>query len=269
MQFTTVTNSTAYFSLLPGQNHFLAFYEPAERLRWLDYVQLDQLRFCWVAMQELLTEHKIYNLSDGSLTGFARRDLKKNNSDSPFAIQSGGGREEDAAAGGDGDAGGKVIGRGGGNARRNQGNANNAIVAPKKEVLERKKEMQQKAFMKEELLQYCTTRWPHTPSAKSCLFTIEECAAAELPADVQQKLDLVGKFNQTNNKKRRGPTFYIATVELPLLAKKGSPPVRYKIQGGGKSGGGANTPDCGWFNNRKDAENAVAEVALLGIRNIK
>ncbi|RNC55735.1 hypothetical protein TcCL_ESM06773 [Trypanosoma cruzi] len=69
-----------YFSPLQeekGGGHFLCCYEDKQLLRCFTYVQLDQLRFAWVAVRELLEEHKAVQRTDGTLTGLARRDIKK------------------------------------------------------------------------------------------------------------------------------------------------------------------------------------------------
>lgn len=262
---TTVTNSTAYFSLLPGHNHFLLYYEEQEKLRHFNYLQLDQLRFAWIAVRELMDENKVFNLNDGSLSGLARRDLKRNNSDSPFCLHAplpssaadqaaGGGGGTAAAA--DASRANRVVGRGGGNARLHQGTSGNVITAPSKELLDEKKKMQQKAFLKGDLEAECVRRWPYTPAEKSLIFTYEECAAGELPEAVQRQLGITGTQNQTNsrNTKRRGPRYYLGQVELPLLNKKG-PPARFKA--------------ARWWTVKKDAESDAAEVALSALRLIK
>ncbi|CAD2221907.1 hypothetical protein AGDE_01825 [Angomonas deanei] len=73
----TVTNTTAYFSLLPSHNHFLIHYENKEKLQFFNYLQLDQLRFSFAVMCEfLLTDNnlKVFHLHNGTLTGLATRD---------------------------------------------------------------------------------------------------------------------------------------------------------------------------------------------------
>ncbi|KAK7198691.1 hypothetical protein NESM_000832900 [Novymonas esmeraldas] len=258
---TTVTNSTACFSLLPGHNQFLLYYEEREKLRHCNYLQLDRLRFAWVAVKELLEESKVFHLHDGSLTGFARRDLKKNNAASPFCIAAPSTPvvESSSPSGGGGGGGGassKVVGRGGGNARLHQGTSGNVITGPSKDVMEEKKRVQQLRFLREELEQECQRRWPYTPVAKSCLFSVEEMVEAELPTDALEQLGLVGAHNLKNAKsgQRRGPRYYLATVELPLLNKKG---------------GAARFKAPRWWNNRRDAESAAAEATLLALRNLK
>ncbi|CBZ25079.1 conserved hypothetical protein [Leishmania mexicana MHOM/GT/2001/U1103] len=256
---TTVTNSTAYFSLLPGHNQFLLYYEDCEKLRHFTYLQLDQLRFSWVAIKELLEESKVFNLNDGSLTGLAKRDLQKNNAASPFCLASSAQAAtatETSASNDNGSSGGAVIGRGGGNARLHQGTSGNVITAPSKEAAEAKKRIQQMRFLREELEQECQRRWPYTPVSKSCIFSLEEKIEVELPADALEQLGIVGAHNTTNSKNgnRRGPRYYLATVELPLLNKKG---------------GAARFKAPRWWNNRRDAESAAAEATLLALRSMK
>ncbi|KAG5509089.1 hypothetical protein JKF63_06097 [Porcisia hertigi] len=260
---TTVTNSSVYFSLLPGHNHFLLYYEGPEKLQHFTYLQLDQLRFAWVAVKELIEENKVYHLTDGSITGLARRDLKKNNATSPFcctpsaqaaaASESASSSNNNGAGSGSGVA---VVGRGGGNARLHQGTSGNVITAPSKETMEEKKRMQQMRFLREELEQECQRRWPYTPVAKSCIFSVDEKVEAELPADALEQLGLVGAHNVKNSKNgsRRGPRYYLATVELPLLNKKGGT-ARFKAPR--------------WWNNRRDAESAAAEATLMTLRTMK
>ncbi|CAJ1041375.1 hypothetical protein Q4I32_002323 [Leishmania shawi] len=262
---TTVTNSTAYFSLLPGHNHFLLYYEEREKLQHFTYLQLDQLRFAWVAVKELLEESKVINLNDGSLTGFAKRDLRKNNTASPFcllpsaqaaaAAESAASNDKVASSSSSG-GGGAVVGRGGGNARLHQGTSGNVITAPSKEAMEEKKRIQQMRFVREELENECQRRWPYTPVAKSCIFSVEERIEVELPADALEQLGLVGAHNTKNSKHgdRRGPRYYLATVELPLLNKKG---------------GAARFKAPRWWNNRRDAESAAAEATLMALRSMK
>ncbi|AYU77478.1 hypothetical protein, conserved [Leishmania donovani] len=259
MTETTVTNSTAYFSLLPGHNQFLLYYEDCEKLRRFTYLQLDQLRFAWVAVKELLEESKVFNLSDGSLTGLAKRDLQKNNAASPFCLASSApaaAATESAAGNGNGSNGGAVIGRGGGNARLRQGTSGNVIIAPSREATEEKKRIQQMRFLREELESECQRRWPYTPVSKSCIFSLEEKIEAELPADALEQLGIVGAHNTKNSKNgnRRGPRYYLATVDLPLLNKKG---------------GAARFKSPRWWNNRRDAESAAAEATLLALRSMK
>ncbi|GET87249.1 hypothetical protein, conserved [Leishmania tarentolae] len=256
---TTVTNSTAYFSLLPGHNQFLVYYEDCEKLRHFTYLQLDQLRFAWVAVKELLDESKVFNLHDGSLTGLAKRDLQKNNAASPFCSTSSAhaATEAESATSNDkGSSGGAVIGRGGGNARLHQGTSGNVITAPSKEAMEEKKRMQQMRFLREELESECQRRWPYTPVSKSCLFSVEEKMESELPADALEQLGIMGAHNFKNSKNgsRRGPRYYLATVELPLLNKKG---------------GAARFKAPRWWSNRRDAESSAAEATLLALRNMK
>ncbi|KPA75165.1 hypothetical protein ABB37_08827 [Leptomonas pyrrhocoris] len=269
---TTVTNSTACFSLLAGHNHFLLYYEEREKLRYFNYLQLDQLRFAWVAVKELIEDNKVFNLNDGSLTGFAKRDLKKNNMASPFcsapAAQAAASNEAHEGNGNNnnkaptnssnnsGGSAGPVVGRGGGNARLHQGTSGNVITAPKKDVLEEKKRMQSLRFLREELEKECERRWPYTPVAKSCLFTVEEVTETELPAEALAQLGLVGAHNARNSKNtnRRGPRYYLGVVELPMLNKKG---------------GAARFKAARWHNNRRDAESAAAEVTLMSLRNMK
>jgi hypothetical protein len=263
---TTVTNSTAYFSLLAGHNQFLLYYEEREKLRHCNYLQLDQLRFAWVAVKELIEDNKVYNLNDGTLTGFARRDLKKNNMASPFCLapaaqaaaggsegQGGGGSNNNTSSSGNS---GPAVGRGGGNARLHQGTSGNVITAPSKDVLEEKKRMQQLRFLREELEKECERRWPYTPVVKSCIFTVEEKIEAELPEEAMQQLGLVGAHNARNNKNtaRRGPRYYLGAVELPMLNKKGGV-ARFKA--------------TRWYNNRRDAESAAAEATLMSLRSMK
>ncbi|KPI88392.1 hypothetical protein ABL78_2511 [Leptomonas seymouri] len=260
---TTVTNSTAYFSLLAGHNHFLTYYEEREKLRYFNYLQLDQLRFAWVAVKELMEDSKVFNLNDGSLTGFAKRDLKRNNLASPFclapAAQAAANEAQqgsDSNSGGAGGSSGPAVGRGGGNARLHQGTSGNVITAPNKNVLEEKKRMQQMRFLREELEKECERRWPYAPVAKSCIFTVEERIETELPAEALTQLGLVGAHNARNSKNtnRRGPRYYLGMVELPMLNKKGGT-ARFKA--------------TRWHNNRRDAESAAAETTLMSLRSMK
>lgn len=56
---------------------YLAELEPAEVLSHYSYVELDQTRFAFAAVQELIQAGKVFD-SEGQLTGLAKRDLKKN-----------------------------------------------------------------------------------------------------------------------------------------------------------------------------------------------
>jgi hypothetical protein len=260
---TTVTNSTAYFSLLPGHNQFLLFYEEAAKLRCFNYRQLDMLRFVWVAMRELVDDSKVFHRHDGNITELAKRDLKNNNAASPFALAleeneraKGGESKADAHRKAEPKASTPMVGRGGGNARLNQGTSGNVVTGPSKEVREARQEMLKKVGLKGELEEECKQRWPHTPPHKACLFVTTEVPENEMEASALSELGVVPR-PALNHKgtKRRGPLYFFCTVELPFLNKKGAATARFKA--------------ARWCGNRRDAENLAAEAALLALRLTK
>ncbi|RNF16977.1 uncharacterized protein Tco025E_04988 [Trypanosoma conorhini] len=238
-----------YFSPLQedkGGGHFLCRYEERRLLRCCTYLQLDQLRFAWVAVKELLEEHKAVQRTDGSLTGLARRDIKKNNAN-----------VNDTASGGANGAGGPTtttavaVGTSAGTATaaaaaaalpptlmRKPHPSSNIIVGPTAEARKTREGLREKKYMSDLLREECAERWPHTPVQKSVIFTVEE-----------QQLEAQG-----GRKGRKGPRTYLATVELPLLNKKGGAAVFKGAQ---------------WCTTRKDAENAAAEAALRALRAIR
>ncbi|KEG07097.1 hypothetical protein DQ04_10921010 [Trypanosoma grayi] len=241
-----VETPAKYFSPLQeekGGGHFLCCYEDRRLLRHFTYVQLDQLRFAWVAVKELLEEHKAVQRTDGALTGLARRDIKKNNSASA--------QDTDGVAGG-----------GSGTSSKNPVSvypstsstaaaaalpapiakrphpSSNVITGPTAEARKTREEMREKKYMSDLLRDECAARWPHTPVHKSVIFVVEE-----------QQQEAVG-----GRKGRKGPRTYLATVELPLLNKKGGTAAFRAPQ---------------WCTTRRDAENAAAEVALRALRSSK
>ncbi|AAZ11311.1 hypothetical protein, conserved [Trypanosoma brucei brucei TREU927] len=241
-----------YFSPLhaaKGGGHFLCCYEDRELLRHFTYLELDQLRFAWVAGKELVAEHKAVHQTDGTLTGLARRDIKNNNSGT--AAENGEGNVTNSRAGQG------CYGNGNNNNNNNDnvaaGNgatapppvvrrphpSSNVITGPSQELRKAREEKQEKKYMSDLLRDECTTRWPHTPVHKSVIFSLEE-----------QQAETVG-----GRPGRKGPRMYLATVELPLL--------------NGKKGGTASFKAQQWCTTKKDAENAAAEVALRALRTLK
>ncbi|CCW65772.1 unnamed protein product [Phytomonas sp. EM1] len=243
---STITNSTACFSLLPGHNHFLVHYEPRARLGCCTYLQLDQLRFAWVAVRELIAEGKVFHRRDGGLTGFARRDLRKNNPPPSGAVETAEADRKGKKPPGET----AEIGRGGGNARLHQGTSGNVVVAAPRAAVEERRAMQQKRFVKEDLLAECARRWPHTPPAKSCRLVVDERGAAELTEAERRAAGVDGG----NGGKRGGRRVFRAAVELPLLNKKG---------------GIARFSGERWWISRAEAESAAAEVALMALHSMK
>lgn len=238
-----------YFCLWPGHDHFLVHYEdPKEKLRHFTYVQLDRLRFAYVAMKELLDgDGKVFHRHDGSITGLASRDIKKNC------------KKEGTSDKGDQTIASPTIptvGRGGGNARLHHGTSGNVITAPSTAVVEAKKEAQQKRFLRDELQNLCLARWPHTPIQKSCVFTIadqrQQCAL-DGTEEIGGGLATMNVTNR-NGTKRKGPTFYLGAVDLPLFNKKGGS-ARFKARK--------------WWSVKADAEADAAEVALQALQNTK
>ncbi|KAF5220780.1 hypothetical protein TcYC6_0034420 [Trypanosoma cruzi] len=238
-----------YFSPLQeekGGGHFLCCYEDKQLLRCFTYVQLDQLRFAWVAVKELLEEHKAVQRTDGTLTGLARRDIKKNNTNSNEMANSekangvGGSTTATTAMGAD--AGLSTAATAPAvpppSMVRKPHPSSNVIVGPTAEARKTREELREKKYMSELLKEECAARWPHTPVHKSVIFLVEE-----------QQLEATG-----GRKGRKGPRSYLATVELPLLNKKG---------------GVATFKGPQWCTARRDAENAAAEVALRALRTIK
>eukprot|EP00796_Vickermania_ingenoplastis_P000504 gene504-274_t len=249
-------NALGIFCLWPKHNHFLLNYEHREKLAAMTYIELDRLRFAFVAVKELLEEHRVYNLNDGSLTGLAKRDIKKNCAADPHAVNSPESGKDSAAVAAASKSAGPAVGRGGGNARLHHGTSGNVAVAPRPEVVQQRKEVQEKRFLKEELEKMCQTRWPHSPLAKSCVFLIlEQKPQCELTGEEPLGIP-AGAANLVNRKggKRKGPTYYLAAVDLPLLNKKG---------------GVARFRGSKWWSVKVDAESDAAEVAIRALQNFK
>lgn len=240
------------FCLWPHHNQFLVHYEPRERLAAFTYLELDRLRFAFAAVRDLVEEYEVFHRHDGSLTGLAKRDVKKNCSADPrWAVGAAAQEEDGKDAGRDGPA----VGRGGGNARLHQGTSGNVVTAPSAESVQQRREQVAKRYLKEELQALCTARWPHTPVAKSCIFvTLEEKKQCDLTGS--EPLGVSGGGNATNSKggKRRGPTYYWVGVELPLLNKKGGT-ARFRAEK--------------WWTVKADGETDAAEVAIKALQKMK
>ncbi|RNF06376.1 hypothetical protein TraAM80_03949 [Trypanosoma rangeli] len=236
-----------YFSPLQedkGGGHFLCCYEEKRLLRRFTYLQLDKLRFAWVAVKELLEEHKAVQRTDGTLTGLARRDIKNNNAISNDVANG------DANGAGSLTTAGTVGTKAGTTTAattpaalpptvmRKPHPSSNVIVGPTAEARKTREGLQERKYMSDLLKEECAARWPHTPVHKSVVFTVEE-----------QQLEVEG-----GRKGRKGPRTYLATVELPLLNKKGGVAVFRGTQ---------------WCTTRKDAENAASEAALRALRAIR
>lgn len=245
------------FSLWPAHNHFLVHYEDRGKLARMTYIQLDRLRFAFVAVKELLEEYKVFHQHDGSLTGLARRDIKKNcTTDSKWALGAPKKGSEEEESNNNNNSASSAVGRGGGNARLHQGSSGNVVTAPGAAVVQQKKEQMQKRFLRDELQSMCLTRWPHAPITKSCIFVmVDERRQCDLTGE--EVLGVVpGAMNATTNKggKRKGPLYYMAAVDLPLFNKKGGV-ARFKAER--------------WWNTRVDAESDAAQVAIRALQNLK
>ncbi|KAG8348022.1 hypothetical protein ERJ75_000927700 [Trypanosoma vivax] len=232
-----VESPRKYFCLLQpdrGGGHFLSRYEDEQLLGRCSYIELDRLRFAWVAVRELVSESKTVNQTDGSLTGLSLRDIRKNNCLSNDSVQENDGKEKSKAvthstAATVCDA--PVPKR----ARPHC----NVIAGPTPgERLAREAQIGRR-YMSDLLRDECAARWPYTPVEKSVVFTFEERHA-----------EIAG-----GRPGRKGPRMYLAAVELPLLKKKNSGPSEFK----------ATT----WYATKRDAENAAAEVALRALRTTK
>lgn len=164
---------------------YLLELEESATLRLYSYTELDQLRFAFVAMMDLVEGGKVFD-KDGQLTGLAKRDIKKNCSEKSVS-------EKEVPV----------------------------VAAPSSGGVPPRGSVQK--FLRGILEDECTAKWPHTPVAKSCVFSVD----------------------QDPTQPRHKPRFQ-ATVELPLLGGKGSVA---RFQGV-------------WMGNRRDAENSAAESAL-------
>lgn len=249
-------NAPGIFCLWPTHNQFLIHYEAKEKLSRMNYVELDRLRFAFVAVKDLLEEYKVFHLHDGTITGLSKRDIKKNcASDARWAVNVGSADEAGSSKNNSNSTPGSV-GRGGGNARLHQGTSGNVVTAPSTEAIQLRKEALQKRFLKEELQNMCLARWPHSPIAKSCVFVIVE-EKKQCDLNGSEPLGTVsGPSNFSNNKggKRKGPTYYLAAVDLPLFNKKG---------------GTARFRGAKWWTVKADAESDAAEVAIRALQNLK
>ena len=110
---------------------FLAELEPADVLAHYSYLELDQTRFAFAAVQELIQAGKVFD-SEGQLTGLAKRDLKKNCAPSTAA-------EEKPAA-----------------------------------STETTPSISEQRYLLAVLQEECKSRWPYTPTSKSCVVTVEQ-----------------------------------------------------------------------------------------------
>lgn len=260
------TAAPGLFCLWPSHNQFLLNYESKEKLQRMTYIELDRLRFAFVAVKLLIEEYQVFHPRDGSLTGLAKRDIKNNCSrdgkwsalaSSASSSSRQANKPETAGAGSStGSRTAPAVGRGGGNARLHQGSSGNVITAPSSSTLERQKETRQLRFLKEELENMCTTRWPHSPISKSCQFLVlEERKECDLTGE--EKLGVpVGGANAINRsgKKRKGPTFFLCAVDLPLFNKKGGV-ARFRAER--------------WWTVKADGESDAAAVAIGALRNLK
>lgn len=266
----TVTNTTSVFSLLPGHDHFLVSYEKDKlclagnpsggttvnvdnrrsAFSLFTYLQLDQLRFSFAAVKELLEDSKTFNRNDGSLSLLAKRDIKKNNLSSPFCLFPKAGAAGEAEGAGE---------RGAAAPPSDSGKpgkkASNVITGPRKELVEERRDIAQKRFLKADLEEECQRRWPHTPLAKSLIVVFEERPEGELSTEEIRTMGLDEKKIQVRKAQhKRGQLFYLGVVELPLLNKKG---------------GAARFKASRLWSTKKDAESAAAEAALTALRRMK
>lgn len=284
-----VVNPPGVFCLWPGHNQFLLHYESASKLRRFSYIELDQLRFAFVALKEyLLEEYRIFNLHDGTLTGLAKRDIKKNcrvdarwsfatpSLPSSFSHSNGGGGGSTTASHGDKNstatragvkpsssaaaAGGGAplvpsrVGQGGGNARLHQGTSGNVVTAPSAAEVQQRKDALQKRFLKEELQHMCLARWPHAPLHKSCIYmTVDEKRQCDMLG--AEKIGVTGGGgSHRKGQPRKGPMYYLSAVELPLFNKKG---------------GSAKFVAEAWWPTKVDADADAAQVAIRALQNLK
>lgn len=123
---------------------YLLEMEESDVLKLYSYVELDQMRFAFVAMMDLVDAGKVFG-PDGQLTGLAKRDIKKNC-----------GEKSEAAAASSAASG-----------PSSSGATAPAAAAPGKKPVVQK-------FLRGVLEDECALRWPHTPVAKSCLFQVAQ-----------------------------------------------------------------------------------------------
>lgn len=287
-----VVNPPGVFCLWPGHNQFLIHYETKEKMRCFTYTELDRLRFAFVALKEyILEEFQVYHRHDGTITGLARRDIRNNcRGDPRWSVEgsssssgsagivsedkksgksrvstnpsaatavaaltgsSSGGGPRASAAGGV-----ARVGQGRGNARLHQGTSGNVVTAPSTADIQQRKEVLQNRFLKEELQNMCLARWPHAPLHKSCIYvTLKEKKQCDL--DGTETLGLGAPSMNAANRKggaRKGPTYYLCAVELPLFNKKG---------------GTAKFTAEAWWTTKVDGESDAAQVAIRALQNLK
>lgn len=118
--------------------------EESAVLKLYSYVELDQMRFAYVAMMDLVDAGKVFG-PDGLLTGLAKRDIKKNCAEKNEAASS-----SQAPS-----------------ASPPTAVASNHISAAKRPAAAQK-------FLRGVLEDDCASRWPHTPVNKSCIFKVEQ-----------------------------------------------------------------------------------------------
>ncbi|CUG94064.1 dsRNA-binding protein, putative [Bodo saltans] len=128
---------------------YLLEMEESDVLKLYSYIELDQMRFAYVAMMDLVDAGKVFG-PDGQLTGLAKRDIKKNcgeKSEAPLPASSSTAPAASAIV-------------------ASSGAAPSAGGAKKPAAVQK--------FLRGVLEDECILRWPHTPVAKSCIFKVEQ-----------------------------------------------------------------------------------------------
>jgi hypothetical protein len=154
-QFTTSKRVLSVYD-----RRYLLEFEPSSVLSQYSYTELDELRFAYLAVADLLVDGKVF-AGQWELTGLAKRDIKKNNTQEVMlqAITTGG------IAGGVGASVANVKGQAGGGTG-SSGKIRVAADRPKADATQK----HMKAILEDE----CVARWPHTPAKKSASVELEQ-----------------------------------------------------------------------------------------------
>ena len=208
-QFTTSRRVLTVYD-----RRYLLEYESPETLSQFTYTELDEMRYAYLAVADLLVDGKVF-AGKWELTGLAKRDIKKNNTEEAMAKARSAGGEGGAAAAAKSVPNAKGMAGGG---TGSSGLVKVAADRPKADATQK----HMKAILEDD----CVARWPHTPATKSAAITVE-----------------------SDPKQPRHKPLYKATVTLMYCSNA-------KIEGP-------------WMGNKRDAEDAAAELALRRLSTMK
>jgi hypothetical protein len=143
--FTTITRARVDDIF---DKRYLIEYEDRSELAKFTYLELDMVRFAFVAIMDLASSGKVFNKADGSLTPLAKRDIRKN------CIKD----ERDCESA-------LVCAKSSSASSSAAGAASSSSAVPAAAV-----QKHVRGILEDE----CQARWPHTPVTKSCIFTVEK-----------------------------------------------------------------------------------------------